>query len=111
MTADLFQVNEKSHNGEEDVFRSIQQSVDDGDTLQLSALLIRTGLVGDSDADDSAALYLRLLKTLSLAKRRHIRITNSVIVTTVFYGCSGISQDVLGRPGMSWDDFPWHCKC
>ena len=62
----------------EDVFRSIQQSVDDDDAARLSTLLIRTGLIGDKDADDNAALYLRLLKTLSQAKQRHIRTTNSV---------------------------------
>lgn len=71
-------MNEKYDNGEEDVFRSIQQSVDTEDATQLSALLVRTGLIGEKDADENAALYLRLLKTLSQAKQRHIRITNSV---------------------------------
>ena len=71
-------MNEKYDNGEEDVFRSIQQSVDTEDATQLSALLVRTGLISEKDADENAALYLRLLKTLSQAKQRHIRITNSV---------------------------------
>jgi len=61
-------VNEEQ--GEEDTAQLIQRAVDNSDAMQLAVLLSSTGLVDNEPVEEQAPLYLRLLRTLSEAKRR-----------------------------------------
>ena len=64
----IIQVNEDVNGN--DVADAIQQAVDDGDTNQLAIVLGSTGLVEQDPVEEQAPLYMRLLKTLSEAKKR-----------------------------------------
>lgn len=56
--------------GQDNTAELIQQAVDSGDQMQLAVLLSTTGLLDNEPVEEQAPLYLRLLKTLSEAKRR-----------------------------------------
>lgn len=64
----ILKVNEDAERG--DIAQSIQRAVDGGDAIQLAVLLGSTGLTDQDPIEEQAPLYLRLLKTLSEAKRR-----------------------------------------
>ena len=64
----IIQVNEDLERN--DIVQVIQRAVDSGDVNQLAVLLGSTGLVDQDPVEEQAPLYLRLLKTLSEAKKR-----------------------------------------
>lgn len=64
----IFQVNEEVERN--DVAHLIQRAVDDEDLDRLVALLSSTGLASQEPVAEQASLYMKLLQTLSEAKRR-----------------------------------------
>ena len=66
----IIQVNEELER--DDTMRHIQRAVDGGDARQLAVLLSSTGLTDGDPVDEQAPLYLRLMKTLTEAKRRSL---------------------------------------
>jgi hypothetical protein len=72
----IIKVNEDTERG--DVVQAIQRAVDSGDAIQLAVLLGSTGLTDQDPVEEQAPLYLRLLKTLSEAKKRS-QDSNSVL--------------------------------
>lgn len=64
----IIQVNEDSNR--DDIAEEIQRAVDNSDVNQLAILLGSTGLTDQDPVEEQSPLYMRLLKTLSEAKRR-----------------------------------------